>query len=80
MHHRVSNGRVEHRPEFDGAVHRAGELNRAVLRLGRQRDDEIEGRVLEVLKGLRLMLADIDADLIHHGNGEAIDLMRAHPC
>ena len=51
----LDRGRVVHRPELDVAGHGAGELDRAVLRLGRERDDEIEGGVLEVVEGLRLV-------------------------
>src|SRR6266404_750821 len=71
-------GRIEDRPEFDDAIHRAGQLHGAVLGFGRQRDDEVERGVLEILEGLRLVMADVDADLVHHGDGEAIDLLRAH--
>ena len=74
----LDRGRVVHRPEFDLARHGAGKLDRLVLRLGRKRDDEIVGCILERLEHLRLVRGYVDADLGHDGDGEGIEMPLAH--
>ena len=48
-----AGGRVERRPVDDVDRHGAGEFERAVMRFGRQGDDQVETVVLEILEGLR---------------------------
>jgi len=49
-----------------------------MLSLGRQRNDQIERRVFELVENLDSVMADINADLIHRGDGKRIDLAVAH--
>jgi hypothetical protein len=40
----------------------------------RQADDQVEPVVLKVSERMRLVLCNVDADLVHHGDGEGIGL------
>ena len=74
-------GRIGGRPIFDVGRERAGQLERLVVRLGRERDDQVEVEplpVLELLEGHGPVLADVDADLVHGGDRERIELALAH--
>ena len=66
-------GRVEDRPEFDFASGRPRQFDRRMLRIGRQRDDEVERGIFQLVEAFRLMRFQVDADLGHHADGERID-------
>jgi outer membrane protein OmpA-like peptidoglycan-associated protein len=72
------HGGVGRRPIFhvDGEV--AGKSERLVMRFRRQRDDQVEGRIVQVVKRGRPMAREIDADLLHGGDGEGVRFARAH--
>ncbi len=70
-------GGVEGVPELDLACHMPGHLDRPVLGLGRERDDQVEAVVLQHLEAARSVLGDIDAHLLHHRHREGIDLAGA---
>src|SRR5262249_2883530 len=53
----LDNRRIHRVPELDLAGHGARELDRPVLRLGRERDDQVVGSVLEILEGLAAVAA-----------------------
>ena len=53
-------------------------LHRAVLCLGRQGDDLVEGGVLKIVERFRAMVGDVDADLIHHLDRERIEFTFTH--
>src|SRR3546814_19629240 len=40
--------------------------------------EEVEGRVLQVVEGLRPMPREVDADLVHHLYDEGVELATAH--
>ena len=63
---RSRQGRILGRPVFDLDRPAAGQLDGPMLRLGRQRDDQVEGVVLEVVEGLRPVADRSTADLGHH--------------
>src|SRR5262245_47716216 len=66
-------GRIGGRPVLHVDRQGAGELERAVVRLRRERNDQVEIESLEVLELLerhRPMGADVDADLAHGGDRE----------
>src|SRR3546814_6560508 len=74
----LDKGRIEGIPELVVAGHGSGQFDRLVLALRRQRDDEVEGRVLQVVEGLRPMPREVDADLVHHLYDEGVELATAH--
>src|SRR5262245_50373785 len=70
-------GRIGGGPVLDLGGERARELERLVVRLGRQRHDEVEVeplQVLELLEGDRPVRLDVDADLLHRRGRERIEL------
>src|SRR3977135_2426571 len=61
-------GRILRRPVFDIGRDGAGEIERLVVRLGRQGDDQVEIEplpVFQLLEGHRPVLRDVEADLVH---------------
>ena len=73
-------GRIRRRPIFHIGRERAGQFQRLVMRLRRERDDEIEVepfQVLQFLEGVRLVLADIEPDFLHRRDGEGIEVALA---
>src|SRR5215813_9896089 len=66
---------VGSRPIFDLGRERPRQLEHLVVRLGRQRDDEVEVEALPLLQFLerhRLVAGDVDAGLVHGGDRERI--------
>ncbi len=51
-----------------------------VMCFRRQRDDQVERRIVEVAQAARRVLGDVDADLVHDGNREAVRLVGANAC
>jgi len=69
--------RIRRRPILDAGRERAGEIERLVVRLRRQRDDQVEIEPLPFLQLLerdRSVLGDVDPDLVHGGDRERIEL------
>ena len=54
---------IEGVPELDLGRHGPRELEGAVMGLGRERDDDVEGGVLQLIEGFRPVAGDVDADL-----------------
>jgi hypothetical protein len=50
-----------------------------MVRFGRQRDDEIEGGVVEVAQRVRTVLRHVDADLVHDDRDERVRLAGPDP-
>src|SRR5215510_2496846 len=74
-------GRIRGRPIFDIGGERAGQFERFVVRFGRKRDDQVEIeplQVVELFERHRPMRVDVDADLLHRGRREGIELAFAH--
>src|SRR6185295_17374352 len=72
----LDRGRIGSRPVFDIGPERAGYLERAVMRFRRERHDQVEVEALplfELFEGLRLVLADVEADLLHDGDRERVE-------
>ena len=69
----LGKGRIRHVPELELAGAVARELDGLVLRLWRQRDDEIEVVVFEIVEAAAAMTADIDAEFIQRCYGKSID-------
>src|ERR1051326_355977 len=77
----VDDGGIGGGPIFHLDGQRAGELERAVMRLRRQRHDQVEIEsfpILELLERHRSMLVDIEPDLVDHRDCERIELALAH--
>ena len=72
------HGRIERRPVLDVDRHGARQLQRLMMRLGRQRHDEIERGVVQVAQRLRAVLRDIDPDLVHDSGDEWVGRPRLH--
>src|SRR5262245_27141829 len=68
----LDRARVGGRPVFDRGRQAVGQLDRLVVRLRGERDDEIVGEALlevfQLLEGHRLMVGDVNADLVHGGD------------
>ena len=54
------------------------EHEREVVCFRRQRDDEIKCFIAEVGKAARIVIAHVDADLVHHGHDVGIRQTGAH--
>src|SRR3954447_15906634 len=77
----LDRGRVGGGPVFHVERERARELERLVMRFGRERDDEVEIeplQILELLEGHGTVRLDVDADLVHDRGREWIKLAFAH--
>src|SRR5690606_12679451 len=66
------SGNVERRPVLDVDRHGPGQLERLMVRFRRERDDQIECRIVKISKRLRLVARQVDADFVHDGFGERI--------
>jgi hypothetical protein len=51
-----------------------GDLEHLVLSLGRERHDQVEAQVVQIVDRHRHVAGDVDAHLLHHGDGEGIGL------
>src|SRR5262245_16177223 len=78
----LDHGWIGGRPVFDRCRKPMRELQRLVMRLRRQRNDQVEVKtildVLDLLEGHWLMRRDVDADLVHGGDRKGIKLALAH--
>src|ERR1700684_1919691 len=73
--------RIRGRPILGVDAAEPGEFERAVMCFGRKRDDEVEIQPLpfiQLLESDRLMSRNIEADLLHDGDRESIELAFAH--
>ena len=59
-------------PELDFTVVITGQFDCPVLRLRRQRNDDIEKVILKIVKGFGIVAGKIKPDLIKDRNGESI--------
>src|SRR3546814_14475924 len=64
-------------PTLFRSGHRPRQLDGTMLRLGRQRDDQIEGGVLQLVEALRPVARDVEAGLVHDRLGEGVALAGA---
>ena len=64
---------VGHRPVLDLGRRAARDFQRLVMRLGRQRHDQVEGARIDIVERLGVMAMDVDADLVERGGDEAVD-------
>ena len=69
---------IDGRPVFDVDGHGARQLQRLMVRLGRQRDDEIERGIVQIAQRVRRVLRDVDADLVHDRGDERIERAGPH--
>ena len=77
----MCEGGIGQRPIFNGGRQRAGEIKRFVMRLGTERDDQIEIQafpIIQFINGARFVLMRINADLLQHRRGEGIDIAFGH--
>ena len=69
---------VEGRPVFDFASHGARELDRPVVRLGREGDDQVVGAIFELVEGLAPVVREAEADFLDHRGRERVELALVH--
>src|SRR5689334_5310312 len=70
-------GRVRRRPVFHGRRHTITQSQRLMMRARRQRNDQIEIESFEIVvtgKVDRLVLGNVDADLVHDSYGKRVEL------
>src|SRR5262249_37727196 len=64
--------RIEGRPVFRFDCLGAGEFKGAVMSLGRERNYHVKIRVFKIIKTLRPVTSELDADLLHGGMDERV--------
>src|SRR5436309_842749 len=69
---------IESWPVFGRDRLGAGELESAVMRFGRKRDDHVEIGVFEIIEALRPAAAELDADFIHYCVNERVVFSRPY--
>src|SRR5215469_220969 len=77
----LDRGRIRGRPILHLCGECAGQLERLVVRFGRKGDDQVEIQplqIVELFEGHRPVRLDVDADLLHCGGREGIELAFAH--
>src|ERR1700733_1365630 len=73
----LHSARVCGRPVLGVDAAHPSDVERAVMRFGRKRDDEVEIQplpFLQLLESDRLVPRNIEADLLHDGDGKSIEL------
>ena len=74
----LGDRRIKHRPIFNIAIGHSRPFPREGLRLRRQGDDDVKETILQIVKGMGLMMGKIDPDLPRHFDGEAIGFTPTH--
>jgi len=70
----LDRGRIKGWPELDLACHGPGHFQRLMMRLGRQRNDQIEIIIIQLIEAFRPMAANIEPLLGHDSGNERVGL------